>query len=210
MPSTDAELKRERRFRETVSRLYDELYPQAQCALDDLLQRLGGKPGVVLQRGLSVRNIGRAAGKCAPGGALIVNSQLVDFPDDVRDTLAHELAHAVVETARLNLPSSFWRARGAGRARDRRNRTGPWSSHGALWKDVATRLGDSGDRCHRLPLQPVRRLRRYLYRADCGTEVVLTSVRHRRLQRDRASAYHWPRKGVSVRARHYVEEIETD
>ena len=33
----------------------------------------------------------------------IINSQLIDHPGEIRPTVAHELAHAVVETARRQL-----------------------------------------------------------------------------------------------------------
>ena len=202
--------ERELRFRETAARIYDELFPAAQEALDGLLERLGGRRDVVLKRGLSVRNIGRAAGKCTAGGEIIVNSQLIDFPDDLRNTVAHELAHAVVETARISLLAMWAPPGGPATRRNCRRRTGPWSAHGDYWKAVAAQLGDTGDRCHQLPLKPVRKLRRYLYRADCGTEMVLSSVRHRRLQREPGFAYHWPRKAVTVYARHLVGEVEDE
>ncbi|MBT8041449.1 MAG: M48 family metallopeptidase [Xanthomonadales bacterium] len=199
----------ERRFRDTVEAAYDELYPAANEAMGELL----GQFGVVaaqtpLARDLTVRDIGRAAGKCGPGGAVIINCQLIGFPDDIRDTIAHELAHAVIETARRALGSPARRFINRGAARAARSRNGDWAAHGALWKSVARKLGDTGDRCHRLPLQPVRRLRRYLYRSDDGHEVILSSVRHRRLQRDPSLAYRFPQKGVTVLARHFAGEVE--
>lgn len=192
-------------FEQTVRRIYEELHPLAESALHDLLHRSGhsstGSP--TLAHSLTIRNIGRAAGKCSPDGGVIVNAQLIDFPGEVRDTVAHELAHAVVETARRQRVSSW-----SMRTVTQRRRSGEWAAHGEIWKWVARRLGDSGDRCHQLPLKPVRRLRRYRYRADCGTEIVLSSVRHKRLQRNPLFAYTAPRNGAVFLARHCVGEVE--
>ena len=201
----------ERRFRATVEAAYDELFPAANEALGELLGRLGvGAAQVSLARDLTVRNIGRAAGKCGPGGAVIINSQLIGFPDDIQDTVAHELAHAVIETARRALGSPARRIVNRGTARAARSRDGDWAAHGALWQSVARKLGDTGDRCHSLPLQPVRRLRRFLYRSDDGHEVILSSVRHRRLQRDPSLAYRFPHNGVTVLARHFAGEVDEE
>jgi hypothetical protein len=87
-------------------------------------------------------------------------------------------------------------------------RRGEWTTHGSIWQSVARELGDGGERCHRLPLQPSRRLRRFLYRADCGAEVVLTSVRHNRLQRNRGMEYRLNRGNVRIGGRHFVGEVE--
>lgn len=203
------------RFRRRVSDIYDELHPRANDALIVLLRRVeiassiaAGQKLPTLGRGLEIRNMGRAAGQCRPDGTVVINSQLIDWPDDVRDTVAHELAHAVVETARRQLLAQR-RWRGNRDTSDKaREKAGEWSVHGALWKTVARELGDSGDRCHKLPLKPLRHMRRFLYRADCGTEVVLSTVRHHRLQRDRTFGYVLKRKGVRVFGRHFVGEVE--
>lgn len=206
---------RERRFREEALRAYEELFPRASGALEALLSSQSvafglpsRTPPPAVPRGLAIRNIGRSAGQCARDGTIVINAQLVDFPDDLRDTVAHELAHAVVETARR------WLSAKRGRMRDRETlrrlacRHGEWAAHGAVWKSVARQLGDSGDRCHALPLRPLRRQRRFLYRADCGAEKVLSAVRHNRLQRDRRLWYRWRTDGVRIFGRHFVGEVE--
>lgn len=200
---------RERAFRQSVQADYDALYPRAGALLGELLQRFGASPAAcALPRGVEVRNIGRLAGQCTREGTVVVNSQLIEHPEEVRATVAHELAHAVVETARRALLSCYLPKRRRGSLAGLARRRGDWSSHGATWRAVACALGDGGERCHRLPLKPLRRLRRFLYRADCGAEVLLTTVRHNRLQRNRRLEYRWTDRDIRISGRHFVREIE--
>jgi predicted SprT family Zn-dependent metalloprotease len=205
---------REPEFRHNVLAEYAALYPLANTALEALLQRnragaARSRGTIPLARGIEIRNIGRLAGQCTRDGTIVVNSQLIDHPDAIRATVAHELAHAVVETARRQLLSGGGARRlSRGRA-DIARRRGDWSAHGAAWRSVARELGDGGERCHRLPLKPLRRLRRFLYRADCGAEVQLTTIRHNRLQRNRRLSYCWNARGITVSGRHFVREIDT-
>ena len=58
--------------------------------------------------------------------------------------------------------------------------------HGIEWKRIARRLGCQGNRTHNMPLQKVRQRRpsrKFTYLATCGTEVEMSSIRHKRLQR---------------------------
>lgn len=201
---------REEYFRSAVLVAYDALYPAAEALLKELLQDLHGdspQPSP-LPRGIEIRDIGRQAGQCTRAGTVVVNSQLIDHPEEIRATVAHELAHAVVETARRELLARHGMRRRRGRFADMARRGGDWSAHGTIWQSVAVNLGDGGERCHRLPLKPKRRLRRFLYRADCGAEVVLTSVRHNRLQRNRGMEYRMAGRDVRIGRRHFVGEVQ--
>ena len=57
-------------------------------------------------------------------------------------------------------------------------------NHNAGWQRVCVRLGGSGQRlAHGIKVEPARKVRKFAYVATCGTAVVLTSVRHNRIQR---------------------------
>lgn len=203
-------------FGQQVHAEYDALYPSASALLAAILDRYRAAsiltrspPACRLSRCLEIRDIGRLAGQCQRNGTIVINIQLIDYPDAIRATVAHELAHAVVETARRVLLSERGSRRRRGLAAGMARRQGEWSAHGAVWQAVARQLGDGGERCHRLPLRPRRRLRRFLYRADCGAEVVLTSVRHNRLQRNRGLEYRLAHRDVRISGRHFVREVET-
>jgi hypothetical protein len=198
-------------FRQIVMAEHAALFSRAQAQLDGLLRKFGADPPQStcnLPHGIEIRDLGRAAGRCTPEGTVIVNRQLIDHPCEVRATVAHELAHAVVETARRSLLAKRGSRNRRGVHADMARRRGKWAAHGAIWQAVARELGDGGERCHQLPLKPKRRLRRFLYRSDCGAEVVLTSVRHNRLQRNRGMEYRLARDNVRVGGRHFVGEIE--
>ncbi|MEJ2385620.1 MAG: hypothetical protein P8Y54_14760 [Xanthomonadales bacterium] len=186
--------RRQRQFRERASHHLAHLLPRAERALAALLARhgvAGATPRIRVE--LRIRDIGRAAGQVR-GDVVTINSQLVDFPDDVRDTMAHELAHVVVDRARRRLRI--------------RRRDGEWATHGAAWKAAAKMLGDSGDRCHALPLEPRRTVARYLYRLPDGTERILSAIRHNRLQRNRDVWYHFRGDAEPVRGTHFVAELD--
>jgi len=181
-------------FQTAVARTFARMLPMAEQALAELLVQQGAAHTAArLRVRLHIRDIGRAAGHVR-ADVLTVNAQLVDFPDQVSNTVAHELAHAVVDEARRQLRI--------------RHRRGAWAAHGTAWRSVAQRLGDSGDRCHRLPLRPLRRASRYLYRLPDGTERILTAIRHNRLQRNRNGGYHFRGDSEPVRGRHFVTELE--
>ena len=207
---TESPRRREEDFRFMVRAAYDALHPAAEALLGQLLQDLHDDPPPPnpLPRGIEIRDIGRLAGQCTRSGTIVVNSQLIDHPEEIRATVAHELAHAVVETARRELLARRGLRRRRGAFADMARRQGAWSSHGAIWQSVARKLGDGGERCHRLPLKPKRRLRQFLYRSDCGAEVVLSSVRHNRLQRNRGMEYRLAGRNVRIGRRHFVEEVE--
>ena len=74
----------------------------------------------------------RQAGRCAYGIRVISLSRLfcLEAPaDEVRDTLLHEIAHALV---------------------------GPEHHHDSVWKEAARSIGCSGNRCHDVEFAPPR------------------------------------------------------
>jgi predicted SprT family Zn-dependent metalloprotease len=183
----------EAEFRSAAAGEFNRLLPLAERALDDLLRQHGRSCAPLrLRPQLRIRNIGRTAGQ-AHRAVVTLNAQLVGFPEEVSPTLAHELAHVVVDEARHQLGI--------------RHRRGAWSAHGAVWRAVARQLGDADDRCHRLPLQPLRSVSRYLYRLPDGTERVLSAVRHNRLHRNRGLSYHFRGDSEPVRRRHFVARL---
>jgi predicted SprT family Zn-dependent metalloprotease len=174
--------------------ILEGMLPLAEKQLDGLVrQTIPGRKAHLPECSLVVRNLGRSAGKVI-GGTVIINQQLANHPDSLYPTVAHELAHVVVEQARRQLRI--------------RHRNGQWSAHGAVWRRVATALGDTGKRCHDLNLEPSRTVSRYLYRLPDGTERHLSAVRHHRLQKNRYGAYHWPGDSEPVRWQHLVGRIE--
>lgn len=180
-------------FRSAASSEFARLLPQAECVLAELLVERGLAAGSIrLRPRLRIRNLGRTAGH-ARHGVVTINAQLVEFPGELQRTLAHELAHVVVDEARGRLGI--------------RHRRGHWAAHGTAWRAVARRLGDAGDRCHRLPLKPLRTITRYLYRLPDGTERVLSAIRHNRLQRHRGLSYHFRGDSEPVRRQHLVGRL---
>lgn len=187
--------QRDQAFRERAMRIYSLLRPRAEQALRNLIEeRQPGAKQPDFGGQLVIRNLGRAAGQVR-GNVVSINLQLVDFQDHLSDTLAHELAHVVVDTARKHFGI--------------RHRRGDWSPHGPVWKTVAQQLGDNGDRCHRLPLQPRHRVSRYLYRLPDGTERVLSAIRHNRLQRSNRNRYHFRGDSEPVRGLHFVAQVSS-
>lgn len=84
----------------------------------------------------------------------------------INDTIPHEIAHMVVNA--LN----------AGKGHDKN------------WKHVCTMLGGNGNRCYsaeNITHKLLRHRKQYQYRASCGTLVMLSDVRHKRLQQEKLS-----------------------
>lgn len=111
--------------------------------------------------------------------------------DEVRETLAHELAHVLV-----------WYLAQAGDGRARRA-----SVHGALWRSIAEELGCSGRTTHDLPLKKARRARWHEYALDETLRIWIGPVRHRRIQSGRYRYTHRP-SGQPIRADHYTGKSE--
>lgn len=144
-----------------------------ECAMGDCLQRareLYGHAGLqadnlrlLIKFDLRGKAAGQARARRVAGGYLYevrINPEALKIAreDTLRDTVPHEIAHVVAHVL------------------------GHGFNHGAHWKAICVALGGSGKRCHSLPLTPARRVRRYKYRATCGTVVELTAQRVRRLE----------------------------
>lgn len=161
---------------------------------------------------LVLRDMGTIAGKCVRKGTyevrgrewpahweIIINTQLTDHDfEETRDTIRHELAHMVTDIKYI-IVSSLWHRDMA--PEDLTFGRGAWSAHGQVWQDVARDLGASTDRCHRLPLKPVRQVRRFLYETACGKKSVLSSIRHNRAKAGRRYAIRVDGKQVPLEFR---------
>lgn len=82
---------------------------------------------------------------------ITLNPQLVHHPGEIDRTLRHELAHLLAQFR-------------AGRRRI--------SPHGSEWREACRDLGIGDEkRCHNLPLAPINRRRRFLYRCpECARD----------------------------------------
>jgi len=126
-------------FKKLCRQHFDELLPQALELVEEHIDEPCGKTCELV-----FSDIGYGAGHFTDivheDGYLIyrptitINSQLIDFPDQVRPTISHELAHFVVVMVKHH--------KGINQTR------GHWSHHGKVWKNAAIRLGDDGNRCH--------------------------------------------------------------
>lgn len=106
---------------------------------------------------------GRAAGQAIyKRGAYAMRYNLeayaLDPADMVKDTVPHEVAHIVAHAL------------------------GYGFNHGPRWRAICVALGGNGKRCHNLGLKPSRNMRPHRYVATCGTEIMVTTARHKRLQ----------------------------
>jgi hypothetical protein len=145
------EIKSERRlkalrrntFHQEVTDIFTELKRDADVVFSNLWIRFRKDrwtPRTFPCR-VEIKDLGRDAGQ-AQSGMVVINSQLVDHPDEVRETIAHELAHAIV----------WGLARGFNTQPilDQHHHT-----HSALWKETAIALGSTGDAHHSMALIPL-------------------------------------------------------
>ncbi|WP_162622673.1 SprT family zinc-dependent metalloprotease [Salinisphaera orenii] len=79
----------------------------------------------------------------------------------LRETVPHEVAHVAVH-------------RRYGR------RVKP---HGPAWRELMQSFGVPARACHRLPVEPSRRMQRFAYRCGCAETAWLTTIRHNRVAR---------------------------
>ena len=103
------------------------------------------------------------------------------FAQDVErftnDTVPHEIAHIVCNALRIG------------------------KGHDLGWKRVCRMLGGNAQRCYdgsNIEHKQIRTRRQYQYRATCGTLVMLSDVRHNRLQRDHYAAVVVTRTGGKI------------
>lgn len=114
---------------------------------------------------------GKTGGTChyrSGASTLRFNAHLATHEGEAYlQTVAHELAHAVV----------FWRCLNDARLHGRRVQP-----HGAEWAGVMLAFGREVRRCHNYAsMQPARVVRTYTYACRCQTHNI-GPVRHRRLQ----------------------------
>lgn len=88
------------------------------------------------------------------------------YDDMVKETIPHEVAHLVC----FQMPHL-----GKG--------------HDAGWKTVCSMLGGKYHRCHDMELTPARKKRTFEYISEDGDLLVLSIVRHNKLQNNKVMAY---------------------
>lgn len=137
---------------------------------------------------VNIRNLGRKGGYYSHNGEIDLNSQLVDYPEAALNTIRHELAHW--------MQYEIWSRAGFPR------RVGRWRSHGLVWSSFASMLGCNGNRCHSLPLQATRKQARWLYILADGSECILTTTRHNKLQRGKQT-YRMVSTNQPIRKEHF-------
>lgn len=79
-------------------------------------------------------------------------------------------------------------------------------NHDYGWKQVCKTLGGTSERCHDMQLGKKRKMRKFLYKVGEET-VVLSAVRHNRLQRLKVQSYIIKQTGTTITHNDYVEEI---
>lgn len=145
-----------------------EIEHRVQQKLDALCTVVQERFGVVIRPEVAWDLRGQAAGLANGQRSLIrFNRELAErYPDEfVAQTVPHELAHLV----------AFKKF--GGRIRP----------HGREWQAVIVALGAEPRRTHSYEVTPTRRLKRFAYQCHCpGSEYLLTSIRHNRIQRGHA------------------------
>jgi len=126
-------------FKKLCRHHFEELLPQVLALVDEHIDEPCDKTCELV-----FSDIGYKAGKFADHvredgyfcyrPTITINSQLIDFPDQVPPTISHELAHFVVVMVKRHMKNTATR--------------GHWGHHGKVWKNAAMRLGDNGNRCH--------------------------------------------------------------
>jgi SprT protein len=76
------------------------------------------------------------------------------------------------------------------------------------WKSICIALGGIGTRTiEGLDLKPSKTYRKFLYRTDYGNDVVLSTIRHNKLQRGKVVEY-FLNKTIRIKASHFLQEID--
>jgi SprT protein len=97
----------------------------------------------------------RTAGRAKGRRSIEINTDLAEkYPDQLRDTVLHELAHLMV----------------------RANHNYRCKPHGSEWQDMMYLLGIEPERCHRMYQSdvPVVRHNKHHYRCGCGDHYMKT------------------------------------
>jgi len=128
--------KCQREFDETLPHTYALIKDQTgeDCDTEIILRfadlgRMGGAYNQYLKKGWNFQ--------FCPNVTL--NAQLIDHPDETQPTIAHELAHFVVDQIKQHKGIT--------------DRRGKWGAHGTEWKKIARSLGDDDSRCHQMRLE---------------------------------------------------------
>ena len=113
-----------------------------------------------------------------------------DFNDMANNNIPHEVAHLVCFVRPM-----------LGRNHDRG------------WKNVCVALGGSGERTHSIELSRARKVKRYVYSLDDGTEILLTKARHNKVQAYPHGYMYMPAKYTKSKVQqpigkvHFVNEV---
>lgn len=109
---------------------------------------------------------GKAAGEATRKGmeySIRLNAQLWKHPDELLNTIKHEVAHLIVFCMRLR-----------GVSQD--------GGHGRDWKRVHRFLGGTAERCHTLDLGVARKTKQYVYVCHSGTVIKVGAAKHKKIQ----------------------------
>lgn len=68
--------------------------------------------------------------------------------------------------------------------------------HGKIWKTVCNQLGGTGKTCHNEKVSTARNMKSFLYNTTCGTTVVVSNIRHNKIQK--GVVYKLPSTGGSL------------
>ncbi|AUS02723.1 SprT-like protein [Vibrio phage 2.275.O._10N.286.54.E11] len=107
-----------------------------------------------------------------------------NMPQLLQDTIPHEVAHLVAAII-----------------------CGPYEGHGSTWSRIAVILGCDGNRLCRdgaVNLKPIRTTREFVYILDSGDDVIMSSIRHNKIQKKGAT--YRTRDGQIIAAEHFFEE----
>lgn len=108
---------------------------------------------------------------------------LINHPDELRVTVAHEFAHIVDRTAY----AAYHRTHRADRKKG--------SLHGPTWKQVMKLFGMEPTRCHNMDVSEVKRkknVQQHAYTCDCGAVLMLSTIKHNHIVRGAKSYRHVP------------------
>lgn len=82
------------------------------------------------------------------------------FEHIINDTVAHELAHIIAHIKKYGF------------------------KHDKYWRMFCINLGGSGNRCHTETVIPARKIQKYLYDTTCGSTIVISKIRHNKIQNE--------------------------
>lgn len=104
----------------------------------------------------------------------------------IKEIVPHEIAHFVCD------------------------RMGYGINHGKVWKAICKNLGGTGGaffEAKGITIPSKRRVKKYKYVASCGTEVLLSSIRHKRLITGIVEKYTIQRTGGVIKKENFIEIV---